>query len=137
MKSRRVFSVLLILAGLLLLRSVFGWAAPCTGMLKTEGGGFVHMACYYLRVPALVISVMWIGLSIEGYRNNNVMTIPLLLSGIMSIFVTLPDLGGIGVCANPEMGCHTTVWVIRILGIFVMLISLASMYDPKKQVRQL
>ena len=121
-------------AAAILIAAVYGWAAPCKGMLETADGREIHMACHYLKVPSLVMAFMWAAISIEGLRAKKLPSLLLIVSGILTVWMTVGGMGGLKICAAPDMSCHATVWWIRGLGILAVSAGLISLYDPEKQV---
>lgn len=134
MKNKKYLAFIPIVAAVLMIAAVYGWAAPCKGMLETVMGKEVHMACFYLKVPYLVMALMWIFISIDGLRSHKTPSLLLVVSGVLTILMTIESIGGLKICANPDMSCHVTVWWIRGLGLLVSLVGLLSLYDPDKQV---
>lgn len=134
MKNKKLLLIIPMAAAILMAAAVYGWAAPCKGMLETVSGKEVHMACFYLKVPSLVMSVMWIAIGIDGLRSKRISSLLLMVSGILTVFMTIERIGGMKICAAPEMSCHITVWWIRALGVLVTLSGLLAIYNPDKQV---
>lgn len=134
MKNKNLLLIIPIAAAVLMIAAVYGWAAPCKGMLETAAGKEVHMACFYLKVPTLVMAVMWIVIGVDGLYSKRSSTLLLVVSGILAVFMTIEGIGGMKICAAREMSCHITVWWIRGLGVLVALSGLLALYDPDKQI---
>lgn len=134
MKNKKILTILPGIMALLMIGAVLGWASPCKHMLETVNGSTVHMSCFYLRVPAFIMACTWLGISIDGLYHKKMSAFLLIISGILTILVTICKIVGIGICANTEMACHTTVWWMRGLGFAVIMVGLLSLYDPEKQV---
>lgn len=133
MKRKYLFLVSII-AAVLLIGSVYLWAQPCRGMLEITAGKSVHMACFYLKTPSLVMALLWIAISADGLRSKRMPSLLWIISGCLTVLMTIESIGGLTICSNPEMSCHTTIWWIRGLGFLVALVGFLSLYDPEKQV---
>lgn len=113
MKSQKKLSVVLSAVAAIVaaaLMAVIKFVAPvCSGLIETVAGKQIPMKCHWTAIAVFVIAALIAVVAIAG-----IVTEQFTLSGITifvlatAIFVLVSDSMGIGVCANPEMACHTT-----------------------------
>lgn len=114
MKSEKKLSVILSVVAIFVAAAMFAVikyvALPCTGLIETAMGKQIPMKCHWTAIAITVVAVVIAVIAIAG-----IVTEQFTLSGITifalatAIFVLVSDSMGIGVCANPEMACHTTI----------------------------
>lgn len=114
MKSQKKLSVVLSAVAAVVaaaMMAVIKFVAPvCSGLIETAAGKQIPMKCHWTAIAVFVVAVLIAVVAIAG-----IVTEQFTLSGIAifalatAIFVIVSDSLGIGVCANPEMACHTTI----------------------------
>lgn len=132
-KTLRLPALLSLLAAIALVVCVKYITPVCTGMLELASGKQVFMKCHY---TAVVLAFFGILLAVNAiiaicFKQN-------ITSGLMAIalgvcvFLVLSDAFGIGICLKPEMACHVTAPVAKVLATVEILLGLWMCVNTKK-----
>ena len=110
----------------------------CTTMIETAAGGTVPMKCHWTYQSIRVIAAAGFACAIGGFFCDSKMSRRIVASLIIvmaALTAVVPTDAVIGLCANPEMHCHTAAWgvwvamaIAAVLGIVMLVLS-----DPDKQ----
>jgi hypothetical protein len=115
-RTQRIFNVIdAILFCVVVLLAIYG---GCTGTVETSSGAEEPMQCYRTFSTTTTILVigyvvyLWTLWPSKSMLMKVARVIPIVVS-LIAIIVTTPI--GMGICASPEMPCHTTKLAIHIL----------------------
>ncbi len=111
-KSNSIISAVQLISALAVIGAVKLFAPVCAGMLDLANGNQTHMKCYFTGQAAIAIAVIMAVLAlISLFASKDFVKIQLAtLASDAMLLLCFYKL--IGICANPDMSCHTTViWV--------------------------
>ena len=109
-----IFAVLLIAALSL-------WASPCSGQLELANGNFTLMKCVYTVKAAKLIAAALFVVALENLAKKRIASFTYIGFGLALFLITFAGALGIGICAKPDMACHTSALWIRIFGVLTIL----------------
>lgn len=113
-----ILAVIQMLAGIILIAAVKGFAPVCTGMLKLENGSEAYMKCHYTGQVLFYFGILLVISGIVMFFTKHFLETGILsiVLGILAILVVGNSALGIGVCANAEMACNLTAGIAKICG---------------------
>lgn len=132
--KKRIMPIVLILCAVLMIGSIYIWAAPCNGMLTTTEGNSVCMKCNNLTVVGNHIALLCVAFAVHILRKKEIPTIPVIILGVISVLTTVSCFLGIGICSAEGMACHATALWMRIIGAILILCGIYSAVDFEKQL---
>ena len=134
MKTRLSYAMLSLqsLAALCVIGAVKLWAPVCGKLLTLTTGKEVPMRCYYTGQAAIAVAVIMLAAAVlallckKGHRTLMVVSI---VAAVM-LFLLFSSL--IGVCASPEMRCHTTDFWCRGAAVVSIAASVIELLSGKE-----
>lgn len=100
----------------------------CAACLTTDSGACVPMTCHWtfrtvalLGIVAVVVSVGWV-LVREARSRRFLAFVDILVAALVAIACYTPVMG---LCARPEMSCHTTACIVASLCVGLVVVSVA------------
>lgn len=130
--QNKISSILLILAGVLILSALYYFAPVCTKqiMLFNKAGDEIlkPMGCNHTADAAQVIAFILIALGIDAWFSSKIRISPIIMGGILLILPMHGDIPcAMGIC-KMDMPCHTTAIWLRFAGGISILSGMLSFF---------
>lgn len=134
---QRVSSILLILAGALILSALHWFAPVCTKqiVLFNKAGDEIlkPMACNHTADAAQIIAYILVALGIDAWFSSKIRISAIAIGIILFILPMHADLPcAMGIC-KMDMPCHTTAIWLRIAGGISILAGILNLIGKRKQ----
>ena len=100
-------------AALCVIGAVKLWAPVCGKMLTLDSGKEVPMKCFYTGQAAIAVAVILLVTALMALLAKKDHKKFMVISAVCAIMLFLLFGSLIGVCASPEMRCHTTAFWCR------------------------
>ena len=145
--GKSAWSIVCVVAAVVMaaIAGVSAWLGGCPGMLELASGNSVPMKCHWAFVAdtfvaAIGIVVAFVGMMCKDKMGRRAIAVSYIACAIVA--ACMPTSVAIGICAMPEMHCHTTalaVWVLAAIAAVVGIVQLvksdpAAASMPKRQL---
>ena len=132
-KTTMLPAILSLLAAVALIVCVKYVTPVCTGMLELTSGKQVFMKCHYTAVALVFWGILLAANALIAicFKQNMAGGLMAIVIGVCAFFV-LSDTLGIGICMKPEMACHVTAPVAKVLATVEILLGVWMCVNARK-----
>ena len=131
-KLSNVWICLQAAAALCIVGAVKLWAPVCGKMLVLESGKEVPMKCFYTGQAAMAVAAILLVTALLALFSKKDHRKLMVVSAVCAVVLFLLFGGLIGVCASPEMRCHTTAFWCRGAAILTLAASAIELIGGKE-----
>lgn len=135
-KKTSIFSIISLIVAAAMLIGVKFIVPVCTGMVEMASGTQTFMKCHYTSVAVGFFAIILIVNAAAALFTKEAAGAGIVAVVVsVLVFLVFQDNIGIGICAKPEMACHVTAPVIRLMAVLEALSGIAmTVVSVKKEV---
>lgn len=134
LKKNNIFSIIALIVSVAMLISVKFIVPVCTGMVEMASGTQTFMKCHYTSVAVGFFAIILIVNAAAALFTKETVGAGIVAIAVsVLVFLVFQDNIGIGICAKPEMACHVTAPVIRLMAVLEILSGIAMIVLSKKK----
>ncbi|MBR2131702.1 MAG: DUF4418 family protein [Oscillospiraceae bacterium] len=107
------------------------WAPVCGKLLTLESGKEVPMKCFYTGQAATAVAVILLVTALLALLAKKDHKKFMLINAVCAVMLFLLFGSLIGICASPEMRCHTTAFWCRGAAVVTLVTSAIELISGK------